>query len=247
MDVVYTASGDGDTPPDLRLDIHGFTLQVVQDAAQVSPQLHVSEDGRVLLEATSQGWHVSHRRGQNHSNRHNVRAVLTLPFTPRHVFAEVHGGALTLPDIAGEMQAKVHGGNVRMGQALSLQAEVHGGNLTATEIGGPTQLNVHGGNLSLTGAESLNASVNGGNLKWAGVLGDGTHRLDVNAGNATLYLNTGSSLQVDAEVTMGAFKANFPTQKQGSFVTTRHSGQLGTGTGRLSCRVAAGQLKLVTP
>lgn len=246
-DVVYTASGDGDTPPDLRLAIHGFTLQVVHDAEQVSPQLHVSEDGRVLLEATSQGWHVSRRPGQSHSNWHNVRAVLTLPYTPRHVFAEIHGGHLTLPDITGEMQANVHGGNVRMGRALSLQAEVHGGNLTATEIGGPTELNVNGGNLSLTGAASLNASVNGGNLKWAGVLEDGVHRLDVNAGNATLYLNTGSNLRVDAEVTMGAFKANFPTQKQGSFVTTRHHGQLGTGAGSLSCRVAAGQVKLVTP
>ncbi|ACO47315.1 hypothetical protein DEDE109153_06880 [Deinococcus deserti] len=246
MDAVYTASGDGNTPPDLRLSIQGFALQVVQDAAQVSPQLHVSEDGRVFLEATSQGWHVARRPGQSHNNWHNVRAVLTVPFTPRHVVAEVHGGHLSLPDVSGDMQANVHGGNVRMGQALSLQAEVHGGHLSATEIGGPTRLNVNGGNLSLTGAASLNASVNGGNLKWAGVLGEGTHRLEVNAGNATLHLDPGSNLRVDAEVTMGAFKADFPTHKQGSFVTTRHSGQLGTGTGSLSCRVAAGQVKLVT-
>ncbi|MFC4485877.1 hypothetical protein, partial [Cupriavidus campinensis] len=63
-DVIYTASGDGETPPDLLLEVHGFTLQVVQDTGQVSPQLHVSEDGAVLLDATSQGWRVGRRPEQ---------------------------------------------------------------------------------------------------------------------------------------------------------------------------------------
>lgn len=245
QDVIYTAPANGQTPPDLRLEVHGFTLQVILDAAQLRPQLHVSEDGAVLLEAAPEGWRVA-RRPERHHPLHNVRAVLTLPFAPRHTRAEVHGGGLSLPDLSGELLAEVHGGNLKAGQARSLRAEVHGGNLSATEIGGPAHINVHGGNLSLTGAQSLNASVHGGNLKWAGQLSGGDHRVEVHAGNATLHLLPGSSVRVAAEVTVGAFKADFPTQKAGGFVNTRHSGQLGAGEATLSCRVAAGQIKLVS-
>lgn len=239
-------SATGDVPPDLILDVSGYTLQVVTDGGLSQPQLHASEDGRVMLAATPQGWRVARRPGQPHGSWNNVRAVLSVPFAPRHVRAEVSGGNLTLPDVGGEMIAEVNGGNVRMGRAASLKADVNGGNLTAAEMGGPTHLNVNGGNLSLTGAHSVNASVNGGNLKWAGVLSGGDHRLEVNAGNATLHLKGGSSLRVDADVTVGAFKADFPTQKSGSFVTTHHTGQLGSGDATLSCRVAAGQVKLHT-
>ncbi|MBB5376331.1 hypothetical protein HNQ07_001788 [Deinococcus metalli] len=236
----------GDVPPDLLLHVTGYTLQVVTDGSLGAPQLHANEDGRLVLEATPQGWRVARQRGQQHSGWNGVKAILSVPFAPRHVRAEVSGGNLTLPDLGGEMLADVNGGNVRMGRAASLKADVNGGNLTAADMGGPTHLNVNGGNLSLTGAHALNASVNGGNLKWAGVLSGGDHRVEVNAGNATLHLMEGSSLRVDADVTVGAFKADFPTQKSGSFVTTRHSGQLGSGDAHLSCRVAAGQVRLQT-
>ncbi|MBB5236091.1 hypothetical protein HNQ09_003559 [Deinococcus budaensis] len=56
----------------------------------------------------------------------------------------------------------------------------------------------------------------------------------------------GSSVQLDADMTVGAFKADFPTQRQGGFLNTRHAGQLGGGEAHLSCRVTAGQLKVVT-
>jgi hypothetical protein len=158
----------------------------------------------------------------------------------------VNGGNLTLPDIGGEMNADVNGGNIRMGRAASLRADVNGGNLTAAEMGGPTHLSVNGGNLTLEGAHTLNASVNGGNLRWAGQLTGGHHRLEVSAGNATLHLLPGSSVRLDADVTVGAFKADFPTQKSGGFVNTRYGGQLGGGEAHLSCRVAAGQIKVVT-
>lgn len=245
MQAHYTASGE-DTPPDLRLEVSGFTLQVVEDTSVVSPQLHVSEEDRLLLEATPQGWRVARRPEQRLVGWSNLKAILTVPFVPRHVAARVEGGNLTLPDIAGEMRADVNGGNVRMGRAGSLHAEVNGGNLNAADIAGPAHLTVNGGNLTLTRAGSLNASVNGGNLKWAGQLTGGDHRLEVNAGNASLHLLPGSSVQLNADVTVGAFKADFPTRKQGGFLNTRHSGQVGDGQARLSCQVAAGQVKVVT-
>lgn len=235
----------GEIPPDLVLKVSGYTLTVLHDVSLDTPRLSANEDGVLRLTGTPQGWQVQR---VDHFGGHwgSVKAILSLPFLPRQVRATVEGGNLTLPDAGGEMTAQINGGNIRMGRAASLDAEVNGGNLTATEIGGPTRLGVNGGNLTLTGAHSLNASVNGGNLKWAGVLADGHHRLEVNAGNATLHLQPGTSLRVDADVTVGAFKADFATSKSGSFMNTRHAGQLGSGEATLSCRVAAGQVKLLT-
>lgn len=239
------AVDDGHSPANLLLKVTGYGLSVVQDASLSSPQLSANRDGELSLSATEDGWIVE--RIKRHDNNWNgLRAILTLPFMPQHVKAEIHGGNLNLPDISGEMLADVNGGNIRMGSAASLRAEVNGGNLNADDISGPTHLNVNGGNITLTGAHSLNASVNGGNLKWAGVLQSGDHRVEVNAGNATLQLFPGSSLRLAADVTVGSFKADFPTNKQGGFVNTRHTGQLGSGEAFLSCKVAAGQIKVVT-
>lgn len=236
---------DGDIPPDLVLKVSAYTLTVLHDASLAAPQLSASEDGVLRLSGTPQGWQVG-RVDRSGGHWGNLKAILSLPFAPRHVRATVEAGNLTLPDLGGEMTAEINGGNIRMGRAAALRAEVNGGNLTAAEMGGPTRLNVNGGNLALTGAHSLNASVNGGNLKWAGVLAGGDHRLEVNAGNATLHLLPGTSLRVDADVTVGAFRADFATSKSGSFMNTRHAGQLGDGEATLSCRVAAGQVKLLT-
>lgn len=241
----YTASGE-DTPPDLHLDVSGFTLRVVLDSGVVSPQLHASEDGKLLLEARPDGWRVARRPGQEHIGWSSVSAVLSLPFSPRHVRARVSGGNVTLPDLGGELVAQVSGGNVRAGRAASLQAEVSGGNLTAAELSGPTQVSVNGGNLSLEGARTLNATVNGGHLKWAGCLTGGEHRAEVNGGSATLRLLPGSSVTVEADVTVGSFKADFPTERRGSFMTMQHTGRLGAGEAHLSCRATAGQIKVVT-
>lgn len=235
-----------DTPPDLLLDVSGYTLQVLTDSTLDRPHLHANEDGRLLLEATPHGWRVARRPESRLVGFSNLKAILSVPFDPRHTRAEVSGGNLTLPNLSGEMIADINGGNLTMGRAASLQASVNGGNLTAADMAGPTTLTVNGGNLTLTGAHALNASVNGGNLKWTGVLGGGDHRVEVNAGNATLHLLPGSSLRVEADVTVGAFKADFPTQKSGGFVTTHHAGQYGSGAALLSCKVAAGQVKVVT-
>ncbi|WP_019588056.1 hypothetical protein [Deinococcus apachensis] len=239
------AAYPGDTPPDLLLKVSGYNLTVIQDAGVGQPQLSANREGVLRLTATPEGWEVSRiHRGPLHGE--TLRAILTVPFAPRHVRAEVNGGNLALPDIGGEMLADVNGGNVRMGRAASLRADVNGGNLNAAEMGGPTHLNVNGGNLTLEGAQTLNASVNGGNLRWAGHLTGGDHRLEVNAGNATLHLLPGSSVRFDANVTVGAFKADFPTRKNGGFINTQYLGQLGGGDALLSCRVAAGQVKVVT-
>ncbi len=239
------AHQDSEIPPDLVLKVSGYTLTVLHDGSLGAPHLSASEDGVLRLSGTPKGWQVQRA---DHLGGHwgNLKAILTLPFAPRHVRAAVEGGNLTLPDLGGEMHAEINGGNIRMGRAASLNAEVNGGNLTAAEMGGPTHLSVNGGNLTLTGAHSLNASVNGGNLRWAGVLAGGNHRVEVNAGNATLHLLPGTSLRVDADVTVGAFKADFATSKSGSFMNTRHTGQLGSGEATLACRVAAGQVKLLT-
>ncbi len=236
----------GDIPPDLMLKVSGYTLTVLHDASLAAPHLSANEDGVLRLTGTPKGWQVQRVDHFHQGHWGNLKAILALPFAARHVRATVEGGNLTLPDVGGEMHAEVNGGNIRMGRAASLKAEVNGGNLTAAEMGGPTHLSVNGGNLSLTGAHSLNASVNGGNLKWAGVLSGGDHRLEVNAGNASLHLLPGSSLRVAADVTVGAFKADFATHKSGGFMNTHHTGQLGGGEAFLSCRVAAGQVKLLT-
>lgn len=229
----------------LLLRVTGYNLSVVQDPSVAAPQLSANREGELSLSATEDGWIVERVRRQD-QHYSGLRAILTLPFEPQHVKAEIHGGNLNIPDVSGEFRADVNGGNIRMGNAASLWADVNGGNLNAERVAGPTHLSVNGGNLTLGGAESLNASVNGGNLKWTGVLHGGNHRVEVNAGNATLNLLAGSGVRVEADVTVGSFKADFPTEKQGSFVTTRHRGQLGDGSALLSCKVAAGQVKLVT-
>lgn len=247
MALMPTQSADQfrDTPPDLDLHVSGYSLTVLHDAHLSAPQLSANRDGEVTLRATANGWSV---RRLTHSGHHtfSLKAILALPFAPRNVHAQVEGGSLTLPDLAGEMQAEVNGGHLRMGRAASLNAEVNGGNLTATELGGPTHLNVNGGNLTLEGARTLNASINGGNLRWAGLLTGGNHRLEVNAGNATLYLKEGSNVTLQAEVTVGAFKSDFATSQSGGFLNTRHGGRLGSGEAQLSCRVTAGQVKVLT-
>lgn len=236
---------EGDFAPNLLLKVKGYGLSVITDPAVSSPQLSANRDGELSLSVTPQGLTVERLRKAD-GQWDALKAILTLPFVPQQVNAQINGGNLNLPDVSGEVRADVNGGNIRMGGAASLWADINGGNLTAEDIDGPTHISVNGGNITLTGATALNASVNGGNLKWAGQLAHGEHRVEVNGGNATLQLHPGSSLRVHADVTVGSFKADFPTQKQGSFVTTRHSGQLGGGAALLSCKVAAGQMKLVT-
>lgn len=239
------ASRPADTLSDLELPVGGYSLTVIHDPALSRPHLSANRDGELELQTTPTGWRVV-RVGRPDPQGQTLRAILTMPSMPRHVRARVEGGHLTLPDMTGEMVAEVSGGDVRMGRAASLQAQVNGGHLSAAGVTGPAHLKVNGGHLTLEGGQALNASVNGGHLRWTGQLTGGEHRLEVNAGNATLHLLPGSSVQVGAEVTVGAFRADFPTHRSGGLLNTRHTGQLGSGDGQLSCRVAAGQIKVVT-
>ncbi|WP_189073829.1 hypothetical protein [Deinococcus sedimenti] len=243
--LVHSAA-PGDAARDLHLLIKGYSLTVLVDPALSTPHLSASEDGYLSLDHTPQGWRVARIPGRTQPHNHSLKAILTLPFTPGHVQTEVNGGNLTLPDLAGGLHAQVNGGNVRMGRAESLHADVNGGNLNAAEMSGPTTVTVNGGNLSLSGARTLTASVNGGNLKWSGLLTGGHHRVEVNAGNVRLHLQPGSSVHVDAHLTMGSFRADFPTGKSGGFLNTRHTGQIGSGDAQLHCQVTAGSLKVVT-
>lgn len=240
-----------DTPPDLRLDLSACTFQVVHDPALSRPTLHASEEGTLQLEATGQGWRVSRVNGPDGQGGfrigwNSVTGILTLPFIPRDVQAEMNGGRLTLGDLNGELRLEVSGGTASVGRAAALHAEINGGSLNAAEIGGPTHLEVNGGTIRVERAQNLNAEVNGGTLSWAGVLSSGTHRVEVNAGSAALHLLAGSSVRVDGEATLGQVNADFPMQKTGNFMESRLSGQLGDGSAHLGFEVAAGQLKLVT-
>ena len=246
---VMQLHGDStDTPPDLRLLVSGYSLSVVQDPAVTRPTLSANRPEELRLSATPEGWRVE----RTPIDRPGIglwphlKAILSLPFVPRHVRGEVNGGNLNLTDLTGEARLDISGGNLRMNRAGSLDADVNGGNLTAGHVDGPADVRVNGGNLTLTHAESLNASVNGGNLRWAGRLVTGNHRVEVNGGNATVQLSPDSSLRVAAEVTVGSFKADFPTTKQGGVINALYQGQLGAGAALLSGSVAAGQLKLVT-
>ena len=227
----------------LDLEVEGYVLSVVQDSSLEAPNLSANHDGQLELTATPSG--LSLKRAHR-SDWRTVKAVLSLPFKPQHVKVEISGGSLSLCDIAGEMRAEVNGGNVTMSAASALKAEVNGGNFTAGNIQGHTKLEVNGGNIRVGHATTLDAEVNGGNLRWTGLLQSGSHRTEVNAGNATLTLLPGSSVRLDAEVTLGNFRAEFPTQKRGGFMEAHYTGQLGAGEALLRCEVSAGQIKLLT-
>ena len=240
---------DADTPPDLRLEIEGYSLRVVLDPSLERPELRASREGEVTLTPGPAGWTVR-RLSQGRGLGFGVRAVLSLPFTPRHVRAEVSGGSVSLPDLSGEAQLEVSGGNASLGACGHLHAEVSGGNLSAGAVAGQLHLEVNGGNLSVMQAVTLKGSVNGGNLSWTGRLSEGQHRLEVNGGQATLRLDPGSSLQLEAEATLGSLSASFPLQKTGGLMRAHYSGSLGDGAAQpraqLSCEVNAGQIRLVT-
>ena len=238
-------------PPDLRLDLSACTFQVVHDPALSRPTLHVSEEGALRLEATDQGWRVSRVNGPDGHGGfrfgwNSVTGLLSVPFVPRHVQAEMNGGRLSLGDLEGELRLELSGGTASVGHAAALHAEINGGSLSAGEVGGSTHLEVNGGTIRVERAPSLEAEVNGGALHWAGVLAGGKHRVEVNGGSATLHLRAGSSVRLEGEVTVGQVNSDFPMQKHGNFMESRLSGQIGDGAAHLGFEVAAGQLRLVT-
>ena len=231
-----------DTPPDLTLDVSGYGLQVVQDASLTQPRLTASRGGVLQLRAGPDGWTLRH---VGHERAWGLKAVLSLPFMPRSVRAEVSGGNLTLPDISGAARIEVSGGNATLGGAAELQAEVSGGNLTAGVVSGALRLEVSGGNMSVAHSSALHAEINGGQLTWAGRLDAGQHTLEVNGGQATLRLSEGSSVQIQAESTLGGVSSSFPLQKTGGVMRAQYSGTLGGGAASLKCEVNAGQIRLV--
>ena len=242
--MVLDKTADGSVPPDLRLEVSGYSLQVLQDASLSQPRLTASRDGVLELRAAPGGWSIE---TLEHHRMWGLKAVLSLPFTPRDVHAEVSGGNLNLSSVSGQVRVEVSGGNVTLGASGGLRAEVSGGNLTAGEVGGDLRLEVNGGNMTVAGSAALRAEVNGGQLTWTGRLSSGEHGLEVNGGQATLHLEHGSSVTVRAEATLGGVSASFPLQKSGGMMHATYSGTLGGGEARLKCEVNAGQIRLVGP
>ncbi len=231
---------ESDTPDDLRLEVAGYSLIVSVEPGLSTPQLGGDTEG-LSLRSSAKGWTVDQERGLRFGNR---RVTLSVPFAPRHVRAEVSGGQLVLPDVLGELQAEVSGGNLRAGNVGHLKAEISGGNLNAGAVAGNLHLEINGGNGKVERSRTLIAEVNGGMLNWAGLLTEGQHRVEVNGGAANLTLETGSSLQLSAEVTVGQLVSNFPTTKRGGMLNATYSGILGSGAAALSCQVSAGQVRL---
>jgi DUF4097 and DUF4098 domain-containing protein YvlB len=195
------------------------------------------------LRGNSSGWSIERTE---YGMVWGLKAVLGLPFMARDVEAEVSGGNLTLSSISGQARLEVSGGNATLGETGSLRAEVSGGNLSAGAVSGALELEVNGGNLSVAHSAALRAEVNGGQLSWAGRLDSGKHTVEVNGGQATLRLDGGSSVSVEAESTLGGVSASFPLRKTGGMMHSTYSGVLGSGEARLNCEVNAGQIRLVT-
>lgn len=230
-------------PPDLRLDVSGYGLRVIYDPSLPEPRLTSNHEGQLHLRAGPDGWSVS---GRGRHRGLNLQAVLSLPFTPRDVRADVSGGNLNLMGVSGAARIEVSGGNATLGNAGELRAEVSGGNLTAGAVAGALEVEVNGGNLSVAGASELRAEVNGGQLSWVGRLEGGRHKLEVNGGQATLRLDPGSNVALEAKATLGGISASFPLQKTGGMLQASYTGMLGSGSARLDCEVNAGQIRLVT-
>ncbi|WP_407568739.1 hypothetical protein [Deinococcus altitudinis] len=242
MPLQLVLPGEAGTPPDLRLEVAGYSLQVVLDASLAQPRLSANRDGVLELRAGRNGWSVE---ALEHHRLWGLKAVLSLPFTPRDVQAEVSGGNLTLSAASGQVRIEVSGGNVTLGESGHLRAEVSGGNLTAGEVSGELRLEVNGGNMTVARSSALMAEINGGQLTWTGVLSSGDHDLEVNGGQAILHLEHGSSVTVRAESTLGGVSASFPLQKSGGMMHASYAGALGGGEARLKCKVNAGQIRLV--
>jgi Putative adhesin len=233
----------GSVPPDLQLEVEGYSLQVVHDPSLSAPRLTSSKDGVLELRGGASGWSIERTE---YGMTWGLKAVLGLPFVARDVEAEVSGGNLTLSSISGHARLEVSGGNITVAETGSLRAEVSGGNLSAGAVTGSLELEVNGGNLSVAHSASLRAEINGGQLSWAGRLDSGRHTVEVNGGQATLRLDGGSSVTVEAESTLGGVSASFPLRKTGGMMHSTYSGVLGGGEAKLNCEVNAGQIRLVT-
>jgi|GEM_PF-2072225 len=233
----------GGIPEDLHLEVAGYSLSVVHDPSLHGPQLSASQDGLLDLRSGPDGWTVKRLQ---HGWELRLRAVLSLPWSPRNVRAEVSGGSLTLPELRGAAYLEVSGGNATLSAAAELRGEISGGNLMAGEVSGDLRLEVSGGNATIERASALRAEVNGGNLSWSGRLDTGSHSVEVNGGQATLRLSEASSVEVRAESTLGGVSASFPLQKSGGMMHATYHGLLGSGGARLKCEVNAGQIRLMS-
>ncbi|GAB5603388.1 hypothetical protein FJNA_19140 [Thermus sp. FJN-A] len=95
-----------------------------------------------------------------------------------------------------------------------------------------------GANLEGEGLLGLDLALAGGNLRASLLLKEGTHRLEVQAGNATLRFLPGSDLEVEAQALLGSLEVTGPWHQ----AAPRWS--LGEGKAKLRAKVAMGHLEL---
>ncbi|RIH84320.1 hypothetical protein Mlute_01931 [Meiothermus luteus] len=95
---------------------------------------------------------------------------------------------------------------------------------------------VAAGNLELKAVEGLDLELTAGNLEGSLLLREGQHRLRVSMGNAELFLLSGSSLRLNANVSLGHQEIRGLHPEDGS------AGLLGEGRARLEVWVRMGNL-----
>lgn len=235
----------GKAPNNLDLHVDGYNLQVLIDPSVSEPILKASEEKKLTLKATEQGWRVSRVKGEFVFGWSNLRGVLTVPFEPIDVKAVVGGGNLKLPSVSGVVRAKVGGGNLDMQEAAQLSTSIGGGNLYAGHIAGQADVSMGGGNAKIASAQGLSGSLAGGNLKCHLNLQQGEHHFSLAGGNMKLLLDPNSNVAITAQSTAGNVKSDFPMEKTGQFVTHTHTTTLGEGEASLNIKLAAGSLALL--
>lgn len=232
----------GEVPNNLDLHIDGYHLQVLVDTSMTEPILKVSEEEKLTLQATEQGWKVSRVKGDFVFGWSNLRGVLTVPFQPIDTKAIVGGGSLKLPSVSGMVRAKVGGGHLEMQDAAQLSVSIGGGNLHAGHIAGQAEISMGGGNAKIASAQGLNGSLAGGNLQCQLNLQQGQYHFSLAGGNVKLFLDPQSNVDITAQSTAGSVKSDFPMNKKGQFVTYTYSTTLGTGAAALNVKLAAGNV-----
>jgi ferric-dicitrate binding protein FerR (iron transport regulator) len=132
---------------------------------------------------------------------------------------------------------------IRVNPSLALDVEVQAGSCRIRGVDGPIRAEVQAGSAKIEDFKSaLNLSVQAGSVKAAGRLDEGESRISCDAGSVTLQLESGSSVRISAQATMG--KIELPN---GISVTGGRRAQqvvLGDGTASLVINSNMGSVKV---
>jgi hypothetical protein len=93
---------------------------------------------------------------------------------------------------------------IRVNPSLAVDVEVQAGSCRIRGVEGPIRAEVQAGSAKIEGFKnSLNLSVQAGSVKAAGRLDEGESHISCDAGSVSLQLESGSSVRISAQATMG--------------------------------------------